>query len=193
MVTTQFLLCDGCGQPASPEHTARRLRLLEWATRWRPIHINTLLLSAFSPHEETDFLYSGEFHGEARLIMDAAGIAYADKSSQAALAEFQRAGLFLSYALECPLDAKEPGDSATLELLSKRVGPVVTRIRRSLKPKRVVLLSTALAPVAERLANQEMGCPVLWDEGKPFDLEGAGGEAAAERLRKVTGVTAVGA
>src|SRR5207249_10650226 len=37
------LPCDGCGQAASAEHIARRLRRLEWATRFRPVHIHTLL------------------------------------------------------------------------------------------------------------------------------------------------------
>ena len=31
------LRCDGCGQAASPEHMARRLRRLEWTTRYRPV------------------------------------------------------------------------------------------------------------------------------------------------------------
>src|SRR3984893_2546309 len=52
------LRCDGCGQPASPEHIARRLQRLEWMTRFRPIHLHTLLLGAFSPLVPAEFLYA---------------------------------------------------------------------------------------------------------------------------------------
>ena len=51
------IICDGCGQPASSEHTARRLQRLEWATRYRPIHLHTLLLGAISPADDANFLY----------------------------------------------------------------------------------------------------------------------------------------
>src|ERR1700740_33549 len=43
------LRCDGCGQKASEEHLTRGLRRLEWATRYRPVHIHTLLLGGFFP------------------------------------------------------------------------------------------------------------------------------------------------
>src|SRR5258708_87515 len=58
MINTMAMPCDGCGQTASAEHIARRLQRLEWTTRYRPVHINTLLLGAFSPQEERDFLYA---------------------------------------------------------------------------------------------------------------------------------------
>src|SRR6266568_3660815 len=73
MTNSIALPCDGCGQIASAEHLVRRLQRLEWTTRYRPVHINTLLLGAFSPIEEKDFLYSpgDEFHGEAALLLQA--------------------------------------------------------------------------------------------------------------------------
>ena len=83
MITRSAVLrCDGCGQAASPEHTARRLQRLEWTTRYRPVHIHTLLLGGFSPADERDFLYSpqGEFHGEAALLLDAVGVATPGKT-----------------------------------------------------------------------------------------------------------------
>src|SRR5437667_11020056 len=85
------LPCDGCGQAASTEHIARRLQRLEWTTRYRPVHINTLVLGAFSPQEESDFLYApgGEFHGEAALLLDAMGISRAVKAAGVVPAEFQ--------------------------------------------------------------------------------------------------------
>src|SRR5437773_9910485 len=99
MTNSIALRCDGCGQTASSEHIARRLQRLEWTTRYRPVHINTLVLGAFSPQEESDFLYapSGEFHGEAALLLDALGISTVGKAAGVVPAEFQRAGFFLTH------------------------------------------------------------------------------------------------
>jgi len=49
MAVPTLLPCDGCGQPASAEHIARRLQRLEWATRFRPIHIQAPLGSICNP------------------------------------------------------------------------------------------------------------------------------------------------
>src|SRR6202008_4702819 len=79
------LRCDGCGQKASEEHLTRRLQRLEWTTRYRPVHIHTLLLGGFSPLEEHDFLYSprGEFHGQAAQLLGALGISTTAKTADA--------------------------------------------------------------------------------------------------------------
>src|SRR5216684_5040208 len=121
MTSSSELVCDGCGQAASGEHIARRLRRLEWTTRYRPVHIHTLLLGAFSPQEENDFLYApcGEFRGEAALLLDAAGIATAGKTREAVHAEFQRAGFFLTHVLECPIE-NESGQAQVLPSLMEQ-------------------------------------------------------------------------
>ncbi len=108
MTDPSVILCDGCGQPASPEHIARRLQRLEWATRYRPIHLHTLLWVRFRRSRDADYLYSpGELHtGEAANLSAAAGITAAGKQADALHTEFQRRGLFLTYVLECPLDGK---------------------------------------------------------------------------------------
>jgi hypothetical protein len=186
MTDSIALPCDGCGQTASGEHIARRLRRLEWTTRYRPVHINTLLLGAFSPQEERDFLYapSGEFHGEASRLLDALEISTAGKAADAVHAEFQRAGFFLTHVLECPL-GKDAGQGAeAAALLTKRLEPVATRIRRSLKPKRVVLISRALGPIMEKLLALELGCPVVLDNGKLFEFDGEVPENTVARLRE---------
>src|SRR5438046_9121796 len=83
------LPCDGCGQTASTEHFARRLRRLEWTTRYRPVHIHTLLLSALSPLRDEDFLYASggeygaEVRGEAAQILDGVGISTDGKARDA--------------------------------------------------------------------------------------------------------------
>lgn len=167
-------------------HFGRRLQRLEWTTRYRPVHIHTLLLGAFSPQEEKDFLYApdGEFHGEAADLLDALGISTAGKTAEAVHAEFQRAGFFLTHVLECPLDTNAGQEAEAAALLTKRLETVATRIRRSLKPKRVMLVTEQLAPVVEDILALDLGCPVLLDHGKPFRLESRAGESGAVRLRE---------
>lgn len=143
------LCCDGCGQVASPEHIARRLQRLEWSTRYRPIHIAALLLGPVAPAKDSDFLYapSGEFSGEAAEVLRGRGIESAGKSRDAVLAEFQRGGFFLAHVLECPLDGSEFSTMEIQVLLEGRLPSLVARIRRSLKPKKLVAISSELAPL----------------------------------------------
>src|SRR5260370_19472966 len=106
MSDTNLLTCDGCGQYAPPAHIARRLRRLEWATRYRPVHIQTLLLGGVAPREDAEFLYapSGESRGEGENLLRAVGVSLAGKLAQDIHAEFQSAGFFLTHILECPLE-----------------------------------------------------------------------------------------
>jgi hypothetical protein len=186
MTSPRALVCDGCGQAASGEHIARRLRRLEWTTRYRPVHIHTLLLGAFSPLVENDFLYApgGEFRGEAALLLDAAGISTAGKTRDAVHAEFQRAGFFLTHVLECPIEGSGSLPTGAQAALKERLAAVATRIRRSLKPKRVLVITEQLAPLVDELFALNLGCPVLLDGGKPFRLESGAVENGVERLRE---------
>jgi len=186
MTTSNALVCDGCGQTATSQHIARRLQRLEWTTRYRPVHINTLLLGAFSPHEDEDFLYSpgGEFHGEAAHLLDALGISTTGKTAEAVHAEFQRAGFFLTHVLECPLDGEGSLHAEAQAALKKRLAAVATRIRRSLKPKRVMAVTEELTPVLDDILALDLGCPVLLDDGKPFRLESRAEENGVARLRE---------
>ncbi|GAC1627719.1 MAG: hypothetical protein PVS2B2_16220 [Candidatus Acidiferrum sp.] len=191
MTTSPPLLCDGCGQAASPDHFARRLQRLEWATRYRPVHMQALLLSGVSPAAAEEFLYfrgaggGTSYEGEAAWLLSALGISHKGKPAEDVLTEFQRRGLFLTHALECPMEFG-PGDRLELAtLLETRFNDVCVKIRRSLKPKRVVILSSAMRSIANRFAAANLGCPVELDEGKPFDLESAKPEAVAARLRAV--------
>jgi hypothetical protein len=189
---TDLLACDGCGQSASPEHIARRLLRLEWTTRYRPVHIGALLLGSVSPLAEQDFLYSGKFHGEAGRLLEAVGISTSGKSPETILGEFQRAGFFLAHVLECPLETSEAEKASYQALLAERVSQVLTRIRRSLKPKRVVLISDSLAPLAARLSSAELACPVILDHGKPFGLDSGDFSGAALHLRQALGLATPG-
>jgi hypothetical protein len=150
------------------------------------VHIHTLLLGAFSPRDEKDFLYGpgGEFQGEAAHLLEALGISATGKAAEAVHAEFQRSGFFLTHVLECPLDSDAGQVAEAAALLTKRLQPVATRIRRSLKPKRVVLISQALGPILEKILALELGCPIVLDGGKLFEFDRTVPENAVARLRE---------
>jgi hypothetical protein len=178
------LRCDGCGQPASPEHIARRLQRLEWTTRFRPVHIGTLLLGAVAPQNDSEFLYSpaGAWNGEAKVLLTAAGLALEGKSVEATLAEFQRGGFFLTHVLECPVENSQA--ASFQQLATARLPSVLARIRRSLKPKRLALISRDLEPFLPALNSEELNSVVLLDQAKPFALDGETVTEAAKRLRE---------
>jgi hypothetical protein len=169
---------------ASPEHIDRRLRRLEWSTRHRPVHIQTLLLGAVAPVEESEFLYSPgeEFRGEAALLLRAVGIPATGKPAEAIQAEFQRAGYFLTYILECPLDKASNPDAELAKLLTERLPVVASRIRRSLKPRHVMLVTELPEPVVEDILALDLGRPVIVDHGRPFALGSASKEGAISRF-----------
>jgi hypothetical protein len=158
MTDSMLLTCDGCGQLADPEHIARRLRRLEWSTRFRPLHIQTLLLGGISPRNDDEFLYNPDasISGEARVVLDAVQISTEGKSREAVLTEFQKLGLMLTHVLECPVE-----DAGSREAIEKHLLAAVARIRRSLKPKRVLLLSADLDHLADQLRRTALGCPLL--------------------------------
>ena len=186
MRTTSFLPCDGCGQPASPDHFARRLQRLEWSTRYRPVHIQTLLLGAFPSVQDSAFLYSEAVppNGEAAQLLDALQIPWEGKSPPSFLAEFQKRGLFLMHLLECPLEQANLAEEGLQSRLGEHLPLAAARIRRSLKPKRVVLISPELRAVAAKLTASALGCPVLLHVDKPFEItkKGGAGEIAAFRV-----------
>jgi len=184
-----LLPCDGCGQIATPEHIGRRLQRLEWTTRYRPVHIHTLLLGGASPHEDKDFLYSpsGEFHGEAGGLLEVAGLSAAGKTAEAVHLEFQRAGFFLTHVLECAVEVGSRDGPKLASLLEQRLPVVAIRIRRSLKPKRVVLMSRVLETLVDKIALLQLGCPLVLDEGRPFALDG--GQTAQMRMRAAIAAT----
>jgi hypothetical protein len=182
------LLCDGCGQAANSEHIAKRLERLEWTTRYRPVHIGTVLLGAFAPREDAAFLYAvqntGKFTGEATDVFAASGVSCNGKSSETALAEFQRAGFLLTYVLECPLNPGVNDPVAIQALLRSRLPALLARVRRSLRPRRVVPISSFLEPLLGSLTGHELACAVVLDSGKPFAFDGAGADQVAVRLRQ---------
>lgn len=169
------ILCDGCGLGSTSEHIAGRLRRLELTTQYRPIHIQAVFLSAQSPAEESAFLYgtSGEFTGEAAVLLRACGIVFAGRDTESVLNEFQRRGLFLTHILECMAEGKLT-EASRLEALQKRLPAMIRKIRGSLKPKRVVAISKELEPMLGDLKVETSGAEWVLSGGKPFDLSDEG-------------------
>jgi hypothetical protein len=199
------LPCDGCGRAASPEHIAARLRRLEWSTRFRPVHIQMLFLGGISPAEESEFLYAGtgeesekgsigEFRGEGKKVLSSAGLVGLGENlpphRAEILAEFQHRGYYLTHILECPLDAGT-GNVGSVQAVCERQLPVVlVRIRRSLRPKRIVLISQSLDALIPRFAAGDPAAALLLDNGKAFALDVADPAPATERLRRVLSAAA---
>src|SRR5579862_9015636 len=185
-MTTTSLLCDGCGQPASAEHVTRRLRRLEWMTRYRPVHVGTVLLGAYSPDADSDFLYAEttEVTGEAARVLSAVDVSSDGKAKPAVLNEFQRGGFLLGYILECPLELESRNEATIADLLKARMPAFLARLRRSFQPKRVASISSKLDPYLTGLTEKDLGCTLLSDGGKSFALDGPAPEKEIEKLRQ---------
>ena len=183
-MTSTNLRCDGCGQLSSPDHIARRLRRLEWTTRFRPVHISVLLLGAVAPQSDSHFLYSpaGNWNGESGALLAAAGIKPGGKAPEAVLSEFQRGGLFLAHVLECSLEQGQ--ESGLAQLVRDRLPFLYARIRRSLQPKRLALISASLEPFLPDLVSANLPCALVLDQGGPFALghEYGGSDQVIQRL-----------
>lgn len=193
MTTVAILRCDGCGQAGSPKHIARRLRRLEWATRYRPVHIQTLLLAGVAPREDAEFLYapSKNFRGEAELLLRAVGISFAGKTAESVHGEFQATGFFMTHVLECPLEPGENGAADASALLRKHLPSVASRIRRSLKPKHVILVTEMPQEVVQDILALNLGCEVGLNEGKPFALTPSVKDGEISRFRAALGRRAI--
>jgi hypothetical protein len=180
------LVCDGCGRPAGAEHLRERILRLELQSRFRPIHIATLLLGDAPPERLEDWFYftgtaerPRSAHAEAFFedVIGAAGIAREGKDDAARLAEFQRRGLFLAECVECPLEQSPRAGYA--ELLEQLAGNLVKRIQYSYKPRRILLLSSATARVIPILEAAALAHLLLGKEPLPALPEPDDGAARA--------------
>jgi hypothetical protein len=180
----EHLVCDGCGQPADPAHITRRLKRLENMTRYRPIHVQVLFLGAASPLDDLDYLYSaeGDFRGEGLALVRALGMEPAGKAVEAVLTDFQRRGYLLTHLLDCPRQSDDPG-----ALLEARRTAILARIRRSLKPKKLVLLGGELDALTTSLGPELPGVELVrFAPGRALRL----GELAAGALAVSLGAAA---
>ena len=59
-------VCDGCGATVDDAHIRDRIERLEMATRYRPIHIQVLILDAAPPVRPEDYFYRATSDGSER-------------------------------------------------------------------------------------------------------------------------------
>ena|SRR5579871_4862445 len=168
-------VCDSCGREVDDEHIRARIARLEWTTRYRPVHVQFLLIDSTPPVRIEDFFYNPAKDRTVRSVaarayfdelMKSAGISASgakDLDEDAAITEFQKRGCFLVYACECPLD---PTDATTA---CERSAPVLLqRVRGSYKPKRIVFLSRPAASAIPAFLNSELKDSLILDSGGPF-------------------------
>ena len=169
--------CDGCGVVATPEHLRRRVERLELATRFRPIHIDTLILYPAPPERVEDYFYRPAHSRDERSpssraffdgVLAAARINPDDgKSEETLLAEFQRAGFFVTESCECPV---EDGGTSSADLPVRMAPSVLRRMQFSYKPKHILVLSRELAPLIPIFRQAGLGENLLLRDGKPIDI-----------------------
>ncbi len=191
-----MIVCDGCGAYADDRHIRERIQRLELASRFRPIHIQVLLLDAAPPARREDYFYPA---AKDRTIRSAESLNYFDEitgcsgklsgseiQEDSALESLQRRGLFLAHAFECQIQE-------TLELASAvklRTPTLLKRLQASYRPKFVALLSESLEVLIPVLQNAGWGDRLILDQGRPFsspllgDLAGSGFGRLRDRLTR---------
>ncbi len=179
-----LLTCDGCGAAVNEAHLRRRVERLELATRFRPIHIQVLLLDLAPPSRLADFFYhpigqpferSTESRNYFEGLMAGAGIPQDSwKDEQSALSEFQRRGLFLAYAVECPYEeafaaCEAHGPGGLAGNVVRLFGPtVLKRIQFSYKPRHIALLNPGTSALVPLLEQAGWGSRLVLDRGLPL-------------------------
>jgi len=166
-------LCDGCGTQVDEAHIRRRIERLELATRFRPIHIQVLLLDAAPLAAPEDDFYratgSADRSIASQMFFDEIAKCAGRKPGEtlnegSTLAELQRRGIYLAYAVECPVESPELLASAVTQLASR----VLLRMNSSYKPKFVAPISNALRPLIPLLESNSWRERLILQDGKPF-------------------------
>ncbi len=190
--TANYLPCDGCGLPASPEHIAERVRRLELCTRFRPVHLHVLFVAMAPPaHTEDDFYAPAKSKEFFDPFLEALGIPSSAQKSAAGgdaheaelarLAEFQRRGYYLTYLSECPIPESVEPVQATIDRLADTL---IRRIRFNYKPKNVAPLGQELLPLVEKLRAAGIGPLLTLDKGKALPIPGTGTGDSMELFRR---------
>ena len=184
--------CDSCGVATTDEHLRRRVERLELATRFRPIHIETLILCLAPPKRLEDYFYKpaaspAQRSPGARAFFDALTGAFrgaeapgATASEETLLAEFQRAGCFLVGCSECPL---ENTGISTSDLVGRLAPSVVGRVQCSYKPKQILLLSNELMLLIPSLRQAGLEEKLHLHHGAPIEIPAFEDPAAIVRFR----------
>jgi hypothetical protein len=138
-------------------------------SRYRPIHVQALFLAGTAPAADQSYLYTAQdtLSGEAAALLRSLEINADGKTVEAVLTEFQRRRYLLAHLVDC---AAEPGEfAASREALARRLPSTLTRIRRSFKPKRLVLIGGELTELVPQFAAADLGAALLLNNGKPFE------------------------
>ena len=184
------ILCDGCGLPASPDHLAARMQRLEWATRFRPVHIHLLFISlAPMPRLEDDFYGPPESRDFFDPFMSALGIlpeagkpageSNGREAGTSRLIEFQRRGYYLTHLSECAPIAEHPANlgpdaNAAREVISRLAPTLIKRIRFNYKPKHIALLGANLGALIEVFRQAGISSLLDFNEAAPLTVPNAG-------------------
>jgi hypothetical protein len=181
-------LCDGCGAQVDEAHIRSRIERLEQATRFRPIHIQVLFLAAAPPPQTEDDFYrattASKRSAASQVFFDeitkSIGRNPGDTTDEeTTLTEFQRAGFYLAYAVECPIESSDQL-AATVTRLAPRV---LLRVNTSYKPKFVALLSPASQPLIQLFQSKSWAERLILQDGASFD-DSSFGATLADRLTK---------
>lgn len=167
-------VCEGCGTRADDAHVARRNERLELAKRFQPAAIRVLFLDAAPPAPIEDYFYHAT---KDRTLRSIASRMYFDEVTKclgarpgtepgeaATLAEFQRRGFFVTYALECAFE-----DQADPQGALRRVAPsAMKRVQELLKPSYVVPLSQPTQDLIRLFGLIGWGERLILNKGGPF-------------------------
>jgi hypothetical protein len=168
-------ICDGCSVGVDAQHIRQRIERLELATRFRPVHIQVLLLDEAPPARMEDYFYqpaqdssiqsssSAQYHDQ---LLKCAGLEpKAGDPQESQLSDFQRRGFFLAYAVECPVESKAKLEDA----LRRSSGTLVKRMLHSYRPKKIALLFQPGQELASTLEGNGLSDRLILDAGQSFD------------------------
>ena len=190
-------VCEGCGTRTDEAHIARRTTRLDLASRLRPARIRVLLLDGAPPSRIENYFYRAALNPADRSLgarryfeelMKAAGVTVAAGSQETALlAEFQRKGFFLTYAVECPFEEQDDPKGAL-----RRLAPtVMKRVQSVYDPAYMVPISQPTAELIRLFGMIGWGDRLVLENGLPFsDSYGADprrspgtGKSLGERIK----------
>jgi hypothetical protein len=167
-------ICEGCGTRADDEHVARRAERLVRASRFRPTRIRVLLLDGAPPSRIEDNFYCAAQDRSDRAVfarryfdelMKCADITVAANSQESSLlAEFQRKGFFVTYAVDCPFEEQDDPKAAL-----RRLAPtVLKRVQSVFDPSYVVPISQPTAELIRLFGMIGWGDRLILEKGLPF-------------------------
>jgi hypothetical protein len=182
------MICDACGVESDDRHIRERIERLELATRFRPIHIQALVIDSAPPARIEDYFYRATKDRSVRsngsrqyfdaLVSLNGAINDSESDEGVSLAEFQHRGMFLTYAVECPI-----ADEGQLGVALRRFGPtLLKRVQISYRPKVVALLGPESQELIPGFQAAGWSDRVILDEGRPFVCPEQGDAADASRF-----------